>query len=115
MKLIIAGGRDYQFKPSDYARLNALHDQCHVTEVVHGGATGADECGANWARDEGIALRCYPADWETYGRAAGPMRNQAMASYADAVVLFPGGKGTESMYRIAKATGIEIYDFRAAA
>lgn len=112
MKLIIAGGRDYQLKPSDYARLNALHDECYVYEVVYGGAPGADECGARWATDEGIGLRCFPADWKTHGKAAGPIRNRQMAEYADAVALFPGGRGTQSMYEEAKRVGIEIYDFR---
>lgn len=112
MKLIIAGGRDYQFTQSDFDLLDGLRLKHPVEEVVSGGATGADSGGEDWAKSREIPVKGFPADWKTYGKAAGPMRNQAMASYADAVALFPGGKGTASMYRIAKATGIEIYDFR---
>jgi len=35
-----------------------------------------------------------------------------MATYADAVALFPGGKGTSSMRRQAINKGIKIYDYR---
>jgi predicted Rossmann-fold nucleotide-binding protein len=35
-----------------------------------------------------------------------------MAQYADAVVLFPGGKGTQSMFDEATKAGIVIFDWR---
>jgi predicted Rossmann-fold nucleotide-binding protein len=34
-----------------------------------------------------------------------------MAEYADAVALFPGGRGTASMRKEAEKAGIEVYDF----
>src|SRR5690606_3144256 len=95
MKLIIAGGRDYRFTPNDIEQLNSLKN---ITEVVSGGAKGADAEGEQWATEQGIPIKIFKADWKQYGRGAGPRRNQAMADYADAVVLFPGGKGTENMF-----------------
>ena len=83
-----------------------------VNEVVSGGAFGADAGGQNWARRNGIPVRVFEAEWKRYGMRAGPMRNALMAEYADAVVLFPGGRGTESMYQEAKKNGIKIYDWR---
>ena len=44
-------------------------------------------------------------------KAAGPIRNKEMAEYADAVALFPGGTGTESMFKEAKAADIKIYNY----
>lgn len=35
-----------------------------------------------------------------------------MAEYAEAVVLFPGGKGTDNMYETAIKHNLVIYDFR---
>lgn len=110
MKLIIAGGRAYTFTPQDFARLDALLPE--VDEVVSGGATGADACGEMWAASHGIPVKCFPADWQKHGRAAGPIRNRTMSLYADAVVLFPGGRGTADMARQARAAGLKIYDFR---
>lgn len=112
MKLIIAGGRDYQFNDLDYARLNAIYEEHEVTEVVSGGATGADKCGEVWAYANNIKITRYPADWLNHGRAAGPIRNRVMAEYADAVALFKGGRGTASMRREAEKVGINIFDFR---
>lgn len=112
MKLIIAGGRDYQLTQRDYLRLNEIHVKTRISTVVSGGAPGADANGEEWASHYYIPVRRFRADWKKHGRAAGPMRNREMAEYADAVALFPGGCGTESMYQEAKKAGIEIFDFR---
>jgi len=108
MKLIVAGGRDYILDIWDLGQL----DQICPTEIVSGCCQGADRSGESYAAYHGIPVKRFPADWQTHGKAAGPIRNKAMAAYADAAALFPGGRGTESMYKEAKAAGIKIYDFR---
>ncbi len=110
MKLIIAGGRNYRLTSMDIAMLDLLK----ITEVVSGGATGADASGESYAGSRGYPVKRFPADWKAHGKAAGPIRNRQMAEYADGVALFPGGRGTESMHREAKRAGIDIYDFRKA-
>jgi len=115
MKLIVAGGRGYHLTQADYLRLNEIHVKTRILTLVSGGASGADADGEEWARRLYIPIRRFPADWKAHGKAAGPIRNRQMAEYADAVVLFPGGRGTENMYQEAKKAGLEIYDFRAAA
>ncbi|KKM08597.1 hypothetical protein LCGC14_1723590 [marine sediment metagenome] len=112
MKLIIAGGRDYTFSPADIINLDKLNERIKVDEVVSGQARGADTCGELWAKSLGIPVKQFPADWEKYGKQAGFIRNAEMAQYADAVVLFPGGKGTEHMYNIARKHKLTIYDWR---
>lgn len=128
MKLIIAGGRDYRFGVGDFEKLGRLHRERKVTEVVSGKCKGVDWYGEYWASENQIPVADFPAKWDDlshpdariktrpdgtkYDAEAGPRRNRAMAAYADAVALFPGGDGTASMYRIAKAAGIEIFDFR---
>lgn len=116
MKLIIAGGRDGAFSKEDIEGLDALlqHQQNGddpISEVVSGGAMGIDACGEAWARSHGIPVKVFKADWDREGRAAGPLRNARMAAYADAVVLFPGGKGTQSMFQEALAHGILIFNW----
>lgn len=102
MKLIICGGRNYRFTKEDFAKLDQIHRDFVVTEVVSGGATGADFWGQVWARMNSIPLIIFEADWVKYGKPAGPMRNEQMAQYADAVVAFPGGRGTANMLKLAK-------------
>lgn len=106
MKTIIAGGRNYQLTSEDFNLLETLD----ITEVVSGRCTGADMGGEEYAKSRGIPIKPFPADWNKHGRAAGPIRNAQMASYADQVVLFPGGKGTNSMRKEAEVAGIKIVD-----
>lgn len=113
MKLIIAGGRDYHFTEEDYAWLNQFLP--YVTEVVSGGALGADRCGEIWARRYGIPVKRMKPDWKKYGRAAGFIRNGSMALYTSsgdggAVALFPGGAGTRNMFEQAKKAGLKVYN-----
>lgn len=107
LSTIIAGSRDYQLTEEDLARLNDLP----IREVVSGGSTGVDQAGKEWAGSRGIPVKRFPADWKRYSHGAGPKRNREMTKYADAVVLFPGGRGTDSMRREAVKAGIRIYDF----
>lgn len=109
MKAIIAGGRNYLFTPQDIAWLNEIHDRHGITEVVSGGAFGADSCGEDWARVNSIPVKVFKADWETHSKAAGPIRNQQMAEYADICILFPGGKGTASMKSLALKNELIVY------
>lgn len=108
MKTIIAGGRDYTFRNEDYELLNDLHAVHNFTLVISGGARGADMHGEIWAKLNNIPVRIFKADWSAFGKAAGPIRNQEMAEEAQALVAFPGGRGTEDMIRRAKAKGLMI-------
>ena len=102
MKVIISGGQNYYLTREDWNKL----DRLGITEVVNGGAAGADKDGEAYAKKRGIPVRRFPADWKTYGRGAGPVRNREMAKYADGVALFAGGRGTASMKREAERAGI---------
>ena len=57
-----------------------------------------------------IECLTFPADWKTYGRAAGPLRNARMIAEGkpDLVLAFPGGRGTADMTRKARAAGVEV-------
>mgnify|MGYP001604595866 CR=1 FL=1 len=52
----------------------------------------------------------YPADWDQYGRSAGPIRNQHMLEQGkpDLVIAFPGGRGTSDMMTRARSAGIPV-------
>lgn len=52
--------------------------------VVEGGARGANRIAGQWAarmRAYGVAWVRMPADWQRYGKRAGPIRNQQMLDY----------------------------------
>lgn len=97
MKVIIAGTRDV----SDYKLVVESIERSgyNITEVVSGCATGVDRLGEQWARANDIPVKEMPANWTLEGRKAGPMRNKAMADYADAAIIIWDGKsaGTRNM------------------
>ena len=79
--------------------------------VVHGGARGADTLAGLVAKRLKLGVEVYQADWKTYGKAAGAIRNQQMLeSGVDAVLAFPGGKGTADMVRRARKVGVEVLE-----
>lgn len=112
MKTIIAGSRTIVDSP--YVEQAVL--ECgwinEITEVVCGGARGIDESGRVWAENIGIPVKYFYADWNTFGRAAGPIRNQEMAEYADALILIWDGEssGSKDMFKRAKICGLKIYE-----
>lgn len=110
MRTIIAGGRNYFLTPSDIEKLNSLKSE--ITEVVSGAATGADAGGEKWAHQNNIPVTLFKANWKLFGKSAGHRRNRQMAEYAEAVILFPGGTGTENMFHQAQTCGLKIYDWR---
>src|ERR1044072_2144882 len=43
--------------------------------VIHGNAKGADTIAKEWAFERGVGHVPFHADWDKYGRKAGPIRN----------------------------------------
>lgn len=104
-RVIIAGGRDFD----DYEKLAAAMDFYlgHIEDeivVVCGLCGGADQLGHRYATERGYRISYHPANWEYYGKAAGPIRNEEMAKNADALVAFWDGesRGTKNMIELAR-------------
>lgn len=109
MKCIIAGSRDltdYQHV-LDAVRLSGFH----ITEVVSGCQRGADTLGEQWAEEQSIPVKQFPAKWNEFGKAAGPIRNGEMARYSQALIAIPSptGTGTQDMIRQAEKLGLKVY------
>jgi len=82
--------------------------------VIHGGARGADTLAKSLAVQWGLDVIDEPADWDTYGRAAGPIRNQKMLDkYQPDVVLafrtYGKSTGTDDMVARARKAGIPTF------
>ena len=76
-------------------------------KIVSGDARGADTLGAEYGTRHGIPVIHFPAQWDTYGKAAGFIRNEEMAEYGDYLVAFWDGasKGTAQMIQAMKRKG----------
>lgn len=117
MRVLVCGGRDFNDPALVEATLGAIHRKRGIEVVITGGALGADRLGERWAEANGIAWIQYPAQWELYGKSAGPRRNELMLREGkpDGVVAFPGGAGTAHMVRIAKAAGVKVWEVKESA
>lgn len=109
MRVLVCGGRDYADAEALNAELDAIHAEFGISEMIHGAARGADSLAAAWAESRGIPTRAFPAEWDKHGKAAGFRRNETMLQeHPDAVIAFPGGKGTAHMVRLAVAAGVNV-------
>lgn len=112
MTVIVSGGRDY----TDGVYVAMALKELGATQVVAGGARGADTLAREAAEAMGLPFVEIKADWRTFGPSAGPRRNQEMLNfYPDAVVAaFPlrGSKGTLDMMRRAMAQGRDVIVYR---
>ena len=112
MRLIIAGGRDfddYRLMTDALAELYEKLEGCgrgccydyvwKIDEIVSGGAKGADYLGEKFAKLNDIHVRTFHAEWDTHGKSAGIIRNRQMADYADEALVFWDGfsKGSLNM------------------
>ena len=107
MKIVIAGGRDFKPERWHWFFLRAVLIFMKCDEIISGGAKGADAFGEVIGKRMGIPIKIFQADWSK-GAKAGPLRNKEMAKYCDAVILFKGGKGTDSMRNEAMKEGKQI-------
>lgn len=121
MRIIIAGGRDF----ANQKRLHQVMDGVlkrqiidkgvEEVEFVVGRAKGADALGEQWAVSRGCPVSPFPADWETFGKSAGMIRNKQMAEYTakspdkmKLLVAFWDGKSRGTLNMIETATQLSI-------
>lgn len=110
-KVVIAGSRDY----TDYDTVKkyadiVLKNVADEIEIVSGRCRGVDMLGEKYAKERGYSIKYFPADWNRYKRAAGQIRNEAMAKYADALIAYWDGEstGTKGMIEYARQNHCKI-------
>ncbi len=111
---VVCGGRDFFPEPEHETALRDILRAYAPREVFHGAATGADRWGGIVARDMRIRVREFPAAWNAYGKGAGPIRNEAMATVAafGICIAFPGNRGTANMVECGRQGNMYIIDLR---
>lgn len=110
LKVVVAGCRDY----NNYDEAKEYIDFClsrirktNDIVIISGCASGADALGERYALENGLNIERYRADWQKYGKSAGPRRNLQMAEACDFAICFWDGKsrGTRSMIEYARQCG----------
>ena len=113
MRVLVCGGREFDdWIILDVALLD-LEEEAggrKITCVIQGGAKGADFLGRVWAKYWNVEMEEYKPDWNTFGKAAGPIRNKQMIKEGkpDYIVACKGGRGTKSMVELAERARIPV-------
>jgi hypothetical protein len=109
MRVLVCGGRNFRSPAQVCMALDAAHSARPFTALMHGGATGVDQFAGEWAASRGVQRYICHAQWDKYGKAAGPKRNARMLEWKpDVVIAFPGGAGTANMVQQAEAAGVPV-------
>lgn len=104
-KYIIAGSREF----TDFELMEKVLKEFEISEIVCGGARGADLLGKMYGEKYNIPVKMFPANWDKFGNKAGPIRNIEMAEYADALIAFWDGKSTGTKHMINESNRRKLY------
>lgn len=115
--IIITGSRHYINAKLIKEVMSNLIEEFGVYKFRHGGANGADTLGKSRAIKLGVTdIIEYKADWDTHGKAAGPIRNREMLDTEIEkgedilVIAFPlaNSIGTFDMIEYSRGKGIDV-------
>lgn len=97
--VVVAGTRSF----NNYELMCKILDEFKLTKddfIISGCAMGADWLGERYAREHGIMLKRFPANWKSYGKQAGYIRNKQMAEVCTHGVVFWNGSSRGSKHMI---------------
>lgn len=126
-RVLITGGRDFEDRALVYQEIDRRIVEHRRITIVHGDCpTGADFFARERAQDHiragmrqgeaWVRHEAYPALWDEFDKAAGPIRNKYMTQLeADECLAFPTARsrGTVSCMDLAWAAGIPVVNYGA--
>lgn len=75
--------------------------------IISGGGRGTDKMAEKYANLNHIPIEIYPAEWNLYGKSAGPIRNNIIADRCSACLAFPSISSVGTLDTIAKVVKLE--------
>ena len=109
MKIAVVGSRDFD----DYEFLKKILNYHPCTQIISGGARGADTLAKQYAIEHGIPIKEFIPDWDTHGKSAGYLRNEQIVEACEELVAFWNGvsSGTMHSLRLAEDAGKPVYKY----
>ena len=108
LRVLVCGSRYY----TDYRKVLEQLRKLDAALVIAGACRGADFLAVKAAKACSIPYVEFPADWQTFGKAAGPIRNIQMLKEGKpdfALVFHPdiaSSKGSKHMLSLVKWAGV---------
>lgn len=107
MKLAIVGTHTIEQSRVNYLRMKSAVllsiDISTITEITSGGAKGIDTFGEDLAAEYKIPTKIFKAEWNRYGRGAGPKRNTYIVDECDVMIAFPDKQSVGTLDSMKKA------------
>ena len=107
MRVLVCGSRNWEHEEIIVWRL----DELQPSEIIQGGAAGADLMAFTWACDNAVPVTTYEPNYQEHGRSAPLKRNIAMLdTNPDLVLAFWNGqsRGTKHTIDQARKRGIKV-------
>jgi len=113
VKILVTGDREWSDTRRIVEVLVEYHSSDNPPTLIHGACCGADTLAKMVGKALGWNVIPFPADWDKYNLAAGPIRNQVMVDQKpDIVIAFHNNlaksRGTKNCVSKAIKAGIEI-------
>jgi len=111
MKVLVCGDRNWTDEETIRKELSRLPKG---SAIIHGASRGADGIAGRVAIELRFGVMAFPADWQKFGKAAGPIRNRRMLieGRPELVLAFHNdisrSKGTKDTVEQARALGIPV-------
>ena len=104
MKVGVIGSRTFK----DYELLKKTLASFEITQIISGGASGADTLAEWYAFEKKIPLKVFRPDWKKFGKRAGFLRNTDIVKNSEHVIAFHNGESRGTMDSIQKAKDLGI-------
>uniref|UniRef100_A0A6C0JSY8 YspA cpYpsA-related SLOG domain-containing protein n=1 Tax=viral metagenome TaxID=1070528 RepID=A0A6C0JSY8_9ZZZZ len=83
-------GADYKwFKKQVKSQLREWDIPLEDITIVSGGAPGIDSLAEQFAKEKDVPIIIFPANWDKYKLAAGPIRNTKIVNKITHLIAFP--------------------------
>lgn len=113
-KILVVGTRDFDDEILLNTTLDGIVNTDLQTEIISGGAKGADKMAKIYSEWKDLDFKEFKADWKNLGKSAGPIRNHQMIDYikgkpqSSIVVAFWDGqsRGTKHTIDLARRNNL---------
>jgi len=104
MRYGVIGSRSFL----DFNLLKTVLDKHFISQIISGGARGADSLAARYAKDNNISLIEYLPDYTKYKKKAPFIRNKLIVSNSDVMIAFWDGISTGTKHSLDYAKSKKI-------
>ena len=112
MNIAVVGSREFNNYQYMKSILDVYHKAGELEKIITGDARGADTLALKYAKEHDIPCHQFFAEWDKYGKSAGPLRNERVVSHCDMIIAFRvdglKNKGTNNAIEKAENKGKDV-------